>query len=164
MRLDDTAKAIVAAFKYRSERRLASWMAEHMAELVPATADLLTWAPATPERRRSRGYDQGQELALALAGHTGLPVCRLLKRDRRDSRLTGRSRDARADGPKLIDAGSVAPGAMIVVVDDVVTSGATIASASAHLRARGAARCVAVTFASTPRVRSEGPSSRFGRY
>lgn len=146
--LDAAARDIVVALKYRRERRVARWVAQMMRPLVPVAAEALTWAPATPERTVRRGYDQAHEIALQLAKLTGVPVRRLLRRDRRDQRQTGRSRSERQVGPALV--GVDRCDGLVVVVDDIVTTGATLARAADKLTAAGADRVIRCAFAATP--------------
>jgi predicted amidophosphoribosyltransferase len=146
--LDDRARSIVSAFKYRRQRRLASWIADRVAPLVPSGADAITWVPATPDRKRRRGYDQSRELAVCLARRTGVPARRLLRRSPGDQRQTGLGRAQRLQGPTLNPIAAAPP--VVVLVDDVVTTGASLRSAAAALNRAGAARIVGVVFAATP--------------
>lgn len=146
--LDPVAREIVAALKYRRERRLAVWFARRLAPLVPRNAEVITWCPATPCRVRRRGFDQGRELAAATSGLVGVPSKRLLRRARGDDRQTGRTREERLVGPRLELVGRCA--GLVVLVDDVTTTGATVATARRILLEAGAVRVVAVTLAATP--------------
>lgn len=148
--LDDASRPLIAAFKYRQRRRLAGWLADAMAPGVPLGADVITWIPATPEKRRLRGYDQSRELALALSARTGVPARRLLRRHKADLRQTGQPRQARLRGPKL-SAHRRSP-AFVVLVDDVVTTGSSLRVGAELLRAVGSRRIVGVVAAATPLV------------
>jgi competence protein ComFC len=157
--LDDHSRPIIAAFKYRRQRRIARWLANEFADLVPQSADVITWVPATPERRRTRGFDQAQELARALSRLTSVPAVELLGRHSDDQRQTGRSRAERLVGPALC---SVRPAPQFVVlIDDVVTTGSSMRSAAAAIRRgpRSAGevaepqRIVGVAIAATPSLR-----------
>lgn len=146
-RLDATSRPVVAAFKYKRERRLAGWIAEQIAPLVPRLADALTWIPATPERRRMRGFDQAGEITRIVASLTGVPAVALLRRDRADERQTGRSRAARLAGPGLQSNGT--PPEFVVLVDDVITTGSSMRVAAETLRSCGSQRVVGVALAVT---------------
>ena len=58
------ARQVVAQLKYRNARSAAAWLATGVAGLVrPGEVDLVTWAPTTELRRRSRGFDHAEILA-----------------------------------------------------------------------------------------------------
>ena len=149
--LEPVVREVVAALKYRRERRLARWAAGRIAPLVPRAADAITWCPATPRRVRLRGFDQGRELAASLSRCTGVPMRRLVRRALDDERQTGRTRAERAAGPALAAVGR--PRGLVVVVDDITTTGATVEAARRVLLDAGACRVVSVTLAATPRHR-----------
>jgi hypothetical protein len=118
-----------------------------------ATIDtVLTWAPASSERRRRTGFDHGELLGRAVARQLELPATSLITREHGPPQ-TGRSRAARRPGPALgtiRTSSAVVAGRTVLLVDDVATTGATLAAAAAALRRVGAARVVALTAAATP--------------
>jgi ComF family protein len=111
--------------------------------------------PLGRRRLRSRGYNQSERIAAALGALAGQPVRSdgLVRRreTRTQTALTPEGRQANVAG--AFEARAVA-GLACVLVDDVFTTGATLAEAAAALRAGGAARVEAVTFA-----RAEPPVS-----
>jgi len=139
---------VVAALKYKRQRRLARWLGSDLAHLVPRGADVITWLPATPHRRASRGYDHAEELARALAQRSGVPARKLLGRDRNDERQTGLSRVQRSTGPTLTVTAGVS--GLVVLVDDVITTGSSMRVGAARLRAAGGSRIVGLAVATTP--------------
>jgi predicted amidophosphoribosyltransferase len=145
---EGVARELVARVKYRRLHAASGWLADAMVSLVvPAPPVVITWAPTVPERRRSRGFDHAELLARHVARRLGRPVRRLLVR-RPGPPQTGLPAAARRVGPAFAGRGR-AP-ASVLVVDDVATTGATLAAAAAALRATGAETVVALTAARTP--------------
>jgi predicted amidophosphoribosyltransferase len=147
---DGPARELVARLKYRNARSAVPWLAAAMATRVePVGLRVVTWVPTTAKRRRSRGYDQAEVLARSVARRLGLP-CRPLLRRQPGPAQTGRPLEQRRTGPRLRAPSRDAVPDAVLLVDDVVTSGATLAAAALALRAAGAKRVDAVTAASTP--------------
>ncbi len=142
-------RQMLLGLKYRNGRILARSFAQRMAPLVAGPIDVVTWAPTSARRVRARGYDQAELLARAIAGELGVPSRRLLRREGDGQAQTGRGRAQRLRGPSF--AARTAPGARrVLVVDDVVTTGATLAAAIGALAARGHTALSAVAAAATP--------------
>lgn len=128
---------LVRELKYGRATTVVTELAEAMAARAPA-ADVLTWVPASPARRRRRGFDQGELLARAIARRLGIPARRLLRRVDHEPQ-TARSRDGRLQGPDFVATGRrLRFRPHVVLVDDVCTTGATLRAAGAVLEARGA--------------------------
>lgn len=161
--LEPGIRSVIAALKYRRERRLSRWVAEQLVPLIPRGADAITWVPATPDRVRQRGFDQAAEIARELSVRTGVPSRRLLERAGADRRQTEQDRDQRHAGPTLRNArhrgGELAE--LVVLLDDVVTTGASLRTASAVLARGSVERVVPVVLAATP-LRAE-PRARLDR-
>lgn len=100
--------------------------------------------PVSAERLRERGYDQTVLLAERLAAQTDLP-CRSLLRKTRDNRtqhrLTAKERAANVRGAYACDG---ADGLRVLLVDDIVTTGATARECAAMLYRAGAAEVLCV--------------------
>ena len=142
-------RELVARLKYRNQRSALAGLAAAMATLVTVPVDVVTWAPTTAGRRRERGFDQAELLARGVAGRLRLPRRRLLERAPGPAQ-TGRTLAERRRGPRFACRRRL-PGWSVLVVDDVVTSGATASAAAGALRDAGAASVVVLAAARTPR-------------
>ncbi len=146
------ARELVARVKYRNARAAVPWLAAAMVDALgdhPAF-EAVTWAPTVAARRRRRGFDPAQLLAGAVADQLGSPVMRLLRRLPGPPQ-TGLDGAARRVGPRFLAIGPVP--ARVLLVDDVATTGATLAAAALALRTAGGRSVCAVTAARTPRSR-----------
>lgn len=145
------ARRLVTGLKYGNNRALIPGLARALADLVRGepieTFDMVTWVPTTAVRRRQRGFDQSALLARAVAGELALPS-RALLAHRPGPAQTGRDLRSRRSGPAMSALGR-SP-ARVLLVDDVVTSGATASAAARALHHAGAEGIVLVTIARTP--------------
>ena len=144
---DEVAGSVVGAFKFANAHRLARRLAPRLAAAAPRGIDVVTWAPATPANRRRRGYDQAELLAREVARRLRVPARRLLARHR-DLPQAARGRAGRAAGPRIHCRRRVS--GCVLVVDDVLTTGATLAGTARLLRRAGASRVEVLTVAWTP--------------
>jgi ComF family protein len=147
---DGALRAIIHALKYDGRRslakRLAALMRERGADILAGAA----WAvpvPLHPSRRRERGFNQADDLARPL----GLPVRHALRRVRATPTQTGlpsaqRHRNVR-DAFAATRAADALGGTIVVLVDDVCTTGATLDACARVLKALGAAEVRALTAA-----------------
>ncbi len=137
-RHDGPARRLMLLLKYRGLGGVAPWLAAAMAARLPAGAAVLVPVPRARLRLWRHGIDPAAELARSLAAATGLPVCRALRPGWWWPRHAGAGRAGRTP-PRFRAARRVA-GA--VLVDDVLTTGATLEAAA---RAMGPGVIGAVT-------------------
>jgi predicted amidophosphoribosyltransferase len=150
---DEEAREALIGLKNRGERVRVTALAVELAELVPEVADLVvTWAPTGAGRRRSRGFDQAELLARAVARRRRLPARSLLRR------LPGPAQSGRSIAERHLNPRFAARRPCVrpvLVVDDVATTGATLRAAAAALRAAGAPEVHGLVVARAP-----GPGGR----
>lgn len=144
---EGVGRALVSALKFRRLLPVAELMAARIQLLSPPglLSGALVPVPTARVRYLARGFDPPTELATALAAHSGLPLHPCLTR-RGSGRQVGRRRAERIGDPPLIRA-TARPPRSAVLVDDVLTTGATVAACAHALRSAGTVRVVAVTFA-----------------
>ena len=133
-------------FKYRGERALGNELGALVASCVArdlasgVALDVVVPAVLHRERARERGYDQARLLGAVVARETGLPLRAPLRRVRAaapQATLDRRRRVENLRGAFISEAGALRD-LRVALVDDVVTTGATLQAASSALRAAGA--------------------------
>lgn len=133
-------------YKFRKARFLAEPFGRMMAMRVLSSdienLDLVTWVPVSPLRKLLRGYDQDELLAKVIAWELGLPCVPLLKKvrhNRAQSGITGYARRrANVLGVYQTVNTEKIPGAKILLVDDILTTGATAGECARMLLTAGA--------------------------
>jgi ComF family protein len=156
---DDTSRELILQLKHADRPELAglfaAWLSRAAAELL-AEADLIAPVPLHPLRLLSRRYNQAAEIARPLAKRTGVAYAPgLLRRKRATPTQAGRSgRGRRLNVRGAIEAVPFQParlaGKRVLLVDDVLTTGATAEACAKALLGAGAA---AVDVATVARVR-----------
>jgi predicted amidophosphoribosyltransferase len=143
---DGVARALVGALKFRRLLPVADVMAERMHWLVPGhlLGGAVVAVPPAAGRRRRRGFDPAGDLAAALAAKLEVEQVACLAR-RGSGHQVGRRRADRIRHPPRIESIAPAPRS-VLLIDDVLTTGATLTACAAALRAAGARRIVALTF------------------
>jgi predicted amidophosphoribosyltransferase len=147
---EGAAAELVRALKYGRVTAAVTPIADRMALVADGAqaADLVTWVPCSPTRRRERGFDPAELLARAVARRIRLRVRRLLLR-LDDEPQTARTREGRLAGPEL-GVRCRLRGGVVLVVDDVCTTGSTLRVAATALRDGGAVSVVAAVATMAP--------------
>lgn len=115
------------------------------------SCDIITWVPLSRKRLRQRGYDQARLLAAELSKKAGIECCRLLKKTRNNPAQSGtggaEKRRANVSGVYTALSPEKITGKSILIVDDIVTTGATLSECGRMLLSAGAKEVKAVTVA-----------------
>ncbi|MDP9188268.1 MAG: hypothetical protein M3O25_03350 [Actinomycetota bacterium] len=156
---EGAARELAHALKYGRLLALAEVCAGLIVAACPAheLAGSVVPVPPSGRRWRWRGFDPAEEIALALAKRTGLPAHACLRR-LPGPRQVGRPRRERLSDPPRVELRGHAPRSALLI-DDVHTTGATLAACAAALRGGGSRRVVALTLArSGAPIRAQPPA------
>ncbi len=143
-------------FKFRNTRSYADVYARQLALKLmtrPETYDYITWVPVSFRRRLKRGYDQVALIAKALSKEMGIPVVSTLRKKRHNMPQSTISDDSqrRANVLGVYRVNPKAPiaGKQILLIDDVITTGATCSECARTLLTAGASRVYCAAIAGT---------------
>jgi ComF family protein len=150
---EGAARTAVLTLKFRSGRYLAPLMGEFLrAELArrPFAAEVIVPVPLAPDRLKQRGFNQSVLLAREVAPQVGGPVLEgVLRRVERPAQqtLTAAERLRNLRGAVICVAPEVIGDRRVLLIDDVVTTGATLSACAEALKCAGARRVSALAFA-----------------
>lgn len=148
----ERARAIIAAYKYRKKRALALPLAAYMASALasaPIAGELVAVpVPLHQSKKRERGFNQAEFLAVCL----GMPtlrnaVIRIKETPPQARAASRRAREAQVKGAFLVARPERVKGKNILIVDDVATTGATIREIARVLKKSGAGKLYAAVIA-----------------
>lgn len=151
---DENFRRFWMAVKNQGNRKVLRWFGEQLVEVVQHAVlqvDVVTWAPTSSVRRRQRGFDQSQLLARQLAAVYGKRAIATLRRHR-GAPQTGRNRQERLGGVAFSARRRIE--GRVLLCDDVVTTGATMAAAARTLLDAGAEIVIGAAVARTAAVNS----------
>jgi ComF family protein len=134
------ARDAVHRLKFSGWRGVGDALAAALAALGPPPADAVTWVPLASRRRAERGFDQARLLARALARRLDLPAGAFVRRTKATAPQSRRTREERLRamaGAFARIPGRTAP-ERLLLVDDVLTTGATASACAAALIEAGA--------------------------
>ena len=140
----DSVRESLHRYKFRSAAAYAGVYAEFIAKSIDENrifCDIISWVPLSKRRLRERGYDQAELIARELAKILGLECLPLLEKQRHNkaqSGLSGReARKANAAGAYRCIAPEKLKDKTLLLVDDIVTTGATLSECAAVLNRTG---------------------------
>ncbi|HEV8631483.1 MAG TPA: phosphoribosyltransferase family protein [Thermoanaerobaculia bacterium] len=152
---------VVRALKFGRAEHLGAELAAPLGERCAAWApglDLVTAVPLAWTRLLTRGYNQAEAVARPLAAGLGVPCRRLLRRRRRRPQaLLARAERRRNLRGAFAPRREVPVGGTVLLVDDVMTTGATLVAATLALRRAGVARVLVAVVARTPEASWDEP-------
>lgn len=156
---DDLVRKSVIRLKMKGKRTCAETfgrlMAAQIRQKLEGHYDVITWVPVAGLRRIRRGYDQDQLMAAVIAETLGQPAEQLLKK-RRLNRTQSTIHDAAQRRSNVANVFQVVrkeavAGKRILLIDDVITTGATLSECSRVLLLAGAEKVVCATYAAANR-------------
>jgi predicted amidophosphoribosyltransferase len=144
---DGPIRSAVHRLKFSGWRDVALALGGAMASAWDGEAEVATWVPLSSRRRRERGFDQARALARVVGPRIGLPLAPLLQRRGDPSPQARRGRAERLAAMRdRFSARDVSHG-RVLLVDDVLTTGATAAACAQALVAAGAREVSVLTAA-----------------
>jgi ComF family protein len=157
LQLQPAIRRLLVALKYQNELGLVSewWTSHHeiLKEAAWPLADLIVPVPLHPAKLRERGYNQAEILANEISKLTGIPVVNdLVIRSRQNERQASLRRDQRqANSVQLFDCrkSSEHLGKSVLMIDDVLTTGATLQSLKSSLEIQGVSVAAGLTWVSS---------------
>jgi len=158
------ARAAVHRLKFSGWRGVGEALAAALAATGPPPADAVTWVPLAPRRRAERGFDQAHVLARALARELDLPAVAFVRRTKATAPQARRTREERLEA--MADAFTCIPHrrtpARLLLVDDVLTTGATASACAVALVEAGAREIHLLTACRSFTDRPPGPRGSRG--
>ena len=154
---EDGLRRLIHLFKYDKMRPLAKPLARHMAAVLPqlGAVDLCVPTPLFRRREWRRGFNQSELLAAELSRVAGIQLGRrVLKRVKAtapQAGLSNRARLANVAGAFAVRKPEAVNGRRVLVIDDVMTTGATLQSCAKTLKRAGASYVAALTIARAKR-------------
>jgi ComF family protein len=143
----------VLHLKYRPDQRLANIMGGWLAEIYEQArwqADIITAVPLSASRLKQRGYNQASLLGASLSGHIGLPhrAAALTRRRETGTQVGLGPAERRTNVAGAFEASRrLVQGRSVVIVDDLYTTGSTMAACAESLVSAGASRVYGLTVA-----------------
>jgi ComF family protein len=139
------ADAMIHAYKYGGDLSLSRTLGQALAEVAGEAVDVIVPMPLARERLRERGFNQAYELARHVGRVRGIPVameaCRKVRHTPAQAMLPWSERSRNVRGTFVCDADLA--GQRVAIVDDVMTTGATLNELARNIKRAGAVYVVA---------------------
>lgn len=147
-----STKDLIKSFKYDDITSLKSFFAGRLANIVKIIPDYKNYTlvpiPLAPSRKRYRGYNQSELLAREATKILRLPFCNCLARvESRHPQVSSISKKERIKNIKGVFISSLKSPAKVLLLDDVITTGATMREATRVLKKNGAEKIICVSIA-----------------
>ncbi len=155
-RFDDYYKEIIHRFKYAKKIPLGKKIAQRLGETINGDSDFLQSdflipVPLHKSRYRERGFNQSQIIAEQVSKATGVALLKnALKRKKNtkdQTNLSPQQREENVRGAFLVTDPEAVKGKNVILVDDVITTGATLSECARMLKQAGAERIIGMTIA-----------------
>ncbi len=163
---DGKVKSLVTGYKYNGRKWLSRFMGDSISGLLtslPLKIDCVCNVPLHDKRRKTRGFDQSEEIAKRISETTGIPFIPALRRVRNTKTQTKLSEKQRKENMKGAFEKAAQVSGNALLIDDVLTTGATAGECAAVLKAAGAQEVYVMTFARAEMRGSKEPKSRLRR-
>lgn len=153
---EDTLRALIHLFKYGQVRPLAKPLGALLARAIPREHrfDVIVPMPLHWKKRWSRGYNQSKLLAKEVARRWGVPVSQVVRRVKATAPQAGLSNSKRRlnmSGAFAMRKGASVKGLRVLLIDDVLTTGATASACAKVLKRAGASHVAVAAVARTDR-------------
>ena len=155
-RFDDYYKELIHLFKYGKKTPLGKRLARRLGETINGDhsfleSDFLIPVPLHKSRHRERGFNQSEIVAQEISKLTGLYVLKnALKRKKNtkdQTNLSPQQREENVKGAFVVTQPDMINGKNIILVDDVITTGATLSECARMLKQAGAEKILGMTIA-----------------
>jgi len=160
---EGTLRQLIHLFKYSRMKPLAKPLAEYLAAALPRDQrfDIVVPMPLHWRRRWQRGFNQSELLARVTARRSGIPMVNAVRRVRATESQAGLSNAQRRDnvsGAFRVKDGGRVQGLRVLLIDDVMTTGATAAACAQALKRAGAKSVALLALARVDRRLAEVPA------
>jgi len=155
-RFDDYYKELIHRFKYGKKIPLGKRLAQRLGETINSDprflkSDFLIPVPLHKSRYRERGFNQSEIVAEEISKIAGLPLLKnalIRKKNTKDqTNLSFQQREENVKGAFVVTQPEIINGKRIVLVDDVITTGATLSECARTLKQAGAEKILGMTIA-----------------